>query len=184
MNSLDDNAVVELSLKDPNAFSHIVERYESKLRRYIHRLGRFSIEDAQDILQNTFIATYKNLNGFDRDLSFSSWIYRITHNETISYIRKKGFKIQQRTIDSDDDILHIIPSEVNIEHDIDTKEMKQKLADVIQTLPQKYYDVFILHVSEQRSYQEISDILKIPLGTVGTRINRSKAYIKKKLHTL
>lgn len=183
MKLLDDNEVVNFSLKDPNYFSSIVEKYEDKLRRYVRRLGRFSTEDIEDILQNTFIATYKNLNGFDQNLSFSSWIYRITHNETISYIRRKGFKTQQRTLDSTDDILEIIPAETDIEKDFDKKELKKKIEEIIQSLPQKYYDALVLYVFEQRSYQEISDILKIPLGTVGTRINRSKEYIKKKLHT-
>lgn len=180
MKPLDDATIAKQSLADPHYFSHIVERYEDKLRRYIYRLGRFTIQDTEDILQNTFIAVYKNLNGFDSDLSFSSWIYRITHNETISYIRRKGFKTQQKTLNTED-ILQIIPSEIDIEKDYDQQEMKKILHAIIQTLPQKYYDVLVLYTFEQRSYQEISDILKIPIGTVGTRINRSKAYIKKKI---
>ncbi len=69
-----DVFIVNLSLKDKEAFSVLISRYKDKLRRYIRRLTSFSDDYVDDILQEVFIKTYVNLNGFDQDLSFSSWI--------------------------------------------------------------------------------------------------------------
>lgn len=82
-----DNELVGLSLREPRYFAVLVDRFEAPLARYIGRLGRFSTEDVEDILQNIFLKLYENLNGFDTDLKFSSWAYRIAHNEAISYYR-------------------------------------------------------------------------------------------------
>src|SRR5690606_8168284 len=87
-----DEMLVALSLEDKERFGELIERYESKLGRYIARLGIRTAEDRQDVLQEIFLKVYKNLNGFDPKLSFSSWIYRIAHNEAISWYRKQSVR--------------------------------------------------------------------------------------------
>src|SRR5665648_188700 len=81
--NMTDNELVKLSLDNPDHFFCLTKRYESKLLRYIMRISKFSHEDAEDVLQDVFIKTYYNLNEFDSELKFSSWIYRIAHNQTI-----------------------------------------------------------------------------------------------------
>ena len=83
-----DAELVELALENQAYFSDIVYRYQTKLTYYIRRLSNFPDEEIEDILQDVFIKVYKNLNDFDQSLKFSSWIYRITHNEVISKYRK------------------------------------------------------------------------------------------------
>ena len=80
---ISDEALVEQALEDMSVFAVIVERYEQRLLRYIHRISAFSDEAAEDILQEAFLKAWKNLNGFSPKLKFSSWIYRITHNLVI-----------------------------------------------------------------------------------------------------
>ena len=84
-----DNDIVEMVIKDPNSYKYIIERYEKKLLGYIRRILFVSKEDAEDILQDVFIKAYKNINSYDSKYSFSSWIYRIAHNESVSFLRKK-----------------------------------------------------------------------------------------------
>ena len=79
--NLSDLQLVKLSLKDHQNFRYLVERYEPLLLRYMRRIANVSKEEAEDLLQEIFIKVYKNLNGFDQKLKFSSWIYRIAHNE-------------------------------------------------------------------------------------------------------
>ena len=84
-----DNELVKLSLDNSDHFSCLTSRYEDKLLHYIMRISKFRKEDAGDILQDVFVKTYYNLNDFDEKLKFSSWIYRIAHNQAVSEIRKR-----------------------------------------------------------------------------------------------
>ena len=86
---LADEQIVKEALLDQERFALLIERYEAKLLRYLERLGIAAREDREDVLQNSFIKAYRNLNSFDLSLSFSSWMYRITHNEAMSFFRAK-----------------------------------------------------------------------------------------------
>ena len=89
-----DEEVVRRTLLDKEVFALIIERYEGKLARYLERLGVGILEDREDILQNAFVKAYKNLNSFDPTLTFSSWMYRIVHNEAMSFFRAKHARPQ------------------------------------------------------------------------------------------
>jgi RNA polymerase sigma-70 factor (ECF subfamily) len=182
-----DAQLVKLSLEDPKYFGQLVERYEKKLLRYIRRLSGLEIESAEDILQEAFIKVYVNLNEYDSDFTFSSWIYRITHNETINHLRKysKADIIPLETDDETGNLIEILKSEINIEDETNKKDIVEKIRVAISMLPQKYREVLILRYIEDMDYKEISDILKMPMGTVATTINRAKEKFKQiaeKLH--
>src|SRR5665647_2704997 len=83
--TMTDEEIVRRTLLDKEAFALLIERYEAKLMRYCERLGVGLREDREDILQNAFVKAYKNLNSFDPTLAFSSWMYRIVHNETMGF---------------------------------------------------------------------------------------------------
>ncbi len=85
-----DQEFVKVALKDRHAFSEIVHRYEAAIRRYVKRLGCKNENDVDDVLQEIFIKVFINLNDYDPNLKFSSWLYRIAHNETISFFRKRN----------------------------------------------------------------------------------------------
>ena len=91
-NVITDEELVQKSLKDIEFFAELFERYEQKLMKYILRISAFSYEQSEEILQESFIKAWKNLQGFDKDLSFSTWIYRIVHNTTISEWKKTQTK--------------------------------------------------------------------------------------------
>jgi RNA polymerase sigma-70 factor (ECF subfamily) len=169
---LSDLEIVRKALSEVDFFSCLYDRYEERLLRYIRRLG--VEEEAEDVLQEAFINIWKNLNGFDPSLKFSSWVYRIVHNQAVSYIRKKKSygKSQQETFDESrfadlpDDPADDAAEQME-EHDRHTHEL-------LGMLPLPYKEVMVLKFLEDMSYEEISDILKIPEGTVATRINRAK----------
>lgn len=183
--SMSDEDAVALALREKAFFGHIVLRYEDKLSRYIRRLGILNEDDRKDVLQNIFIKVYKNLNDFDQSLSFSSWIYRIAHNEAISWYRKAHVRPEGHLVSESDDILALISSEEeNAEMSFDAHINAEEVNRALSALDVKYKDVLILRFFEHKEYEEISDILKIPPGTVGTLIHRGKQELKKKLqHT-
>lgn len=172
---LTDEAVVIAALADKEQFGVLVDRYEAKLRRYIARLGVRNPEDQLDVLQDIFIKVYRNLNGFDPKLKFSSWIYRIAHNEAISAYRKKNVRPEGHLIADSEELLSFAAgtldsAELQFDESINAEVVHQAL----QKLDHKYAEVLILRFFEHKEYDEISDILQIPTGSVGTLIHRGK----------
>jgi len=172
--NMSDEELVKKSLQDIDYFACIYERYEQKLTRYILRISSFSIEEAEDILQEAFLKAWKNLNEFDGDLKFSSWIYRIVRNTTITEWKKSQSKGKDRKQNIDDDLFKNIPSSLDIEKEASQKFDKKNIQKVLRLMPEKYREVLVLKFLEEKDYQEISDILKKPSGTVATLINRAK----------
>jgi RNA polymerase sigma-70 factor (ECF subfamily) len=130
------------------------------------------------LLQNIFVKTYKNIQGFDTALSFSAWIYRIAHNEAISFFRAKKVRPEGHLIDGGEQVLLTILDENDFTQDLDKKIEAKKIAQCVQKLDEMYRDIIILRYFEDREYKEISDILKIPEGTVATLLHRAKKKLK------
>lgn len=174
-----DHELVELSKKQRDVFAYIIKRYDEKLTRYIHRLAMLSKEEREDILQDVFIQVYKHLYYVDATLSFSSWIYRVTHNMVISSLRKKRARPSIVSWDEQESLLNKLCSEEDIHLSLQKKEQKENLYAYIDTLDDKYKDIILLYYIEEKTYEEISDILKLPSGTIATRLYRAKKKIQK-----
>jgi RNA polymerase sigma-70 factor (ECF subfamily) len=140
-------------------------------------------EDAEDIVQNSFIKMYRNINDFDYSLRFSSWAYRICHNELIDWYRKQKSQPQLIIGDKDEDIFASIAGDMNIEREAIQQETKKEIESVVKTLDIKYQEVIMLRFFEDKSYEEIADILQIPAGTVAIRLSRAKKILEDALHT-
>lgn len=165
-----DSELVEKSIQDTAYFKCLYERYEKKLLIYIRRISNVTEEEALDILQESFIKIWKNLNDFDPDLSFNSWVYRIVHHQTISEWRKSISYGKNKTVDFEKS-LQYISFEVDENQPV---EQEQKVMEILSLLSENYKNVLILKYFESKNYEEISDILKIPEGTVATYLNRAK----------
>ncbi|MEA3323377.1 MAG: RNA polymerase sigma factor [Patescibacteria group bacterium] len=173
-NNKTDNELVELTKKDPAVFGVLMERYDGKLLTYIRRISSVPNEEAEDILQDSFLKAYQNLNNFDNNLSFSSWMYRIVHNETVSHWRKDKSRPQGNIAHVDDEFLERIVDTQDIVGDVDKEILKKTLEDIMVGMDDKYREILILKYIEDKSYDEISDILKKPPGTIATHISRAK----------
>lgn len=154
-------------------FGCLIERYEAKLRRYLRRLMPGLGEESDDVLQDIFIKAYVNARGFDASLSFSSWIYRIAHNEAVSWLRKR--KARPETVElGDDDFKTFVESIEDSSVHEDTLLAQDAVRRTLSELPDKYRTVLVLKFLEGQSYEEIGDILAVPGGTVATLIHRAK----------
>ncbi|MEI7688645.1 MAG: sigma-70 family RNA polymerase sigma factor [Candidatus Nomurabacteria bacterium] len=176
-----DNELVGMSLKEPDHFLCLSKRYEDKLLRYILRISKFSREDAEDVLQDVFIKTYYNLNGFDKDLQFSSWVYRIAHNETVSAIRKK---VVRPTIALEVEDLERFGDAFDMTKDIDNSFDRKYIDEALSKLDEKYREVLVLRFLDEKDYIEIADILKKPVSTIGNLILRGKKIFKEEYEKL
>lgn len=170
-----DAALVQKTLAEPEAFGALIERYEHKIQRYIRRLGVKNIDDQADVLQEIFIKVYRNLNSFDDQFLFSSWLYRIAHNEAISWYRRQKVRPEGYLVVDSDEVLQFVRTselspELAFDHNIDAELLNKALLK----LDEKYRTIITLRYFEHLDYEEISDILKIPVGSVGTLLHRGK----------
>lgn len=170
LENISDEELVKLVCnKDKEIYSELVKRYQYKLVRYAYYLTS-NLDDSYDIVEEAFIKAYINLKGFDTNKKFSSWIYRIVHNEAINQLRSKRFEIQesQEILDSIED------TSPSPEERFDRNELKEYVERSLDKLPLKYRECLSLYYIDDYSYDEISEILKMPIGTVGTNISRGK----------
>ena len=166
----DEEVVGAVRSKDKELYVEIIRRYQAKLLRYAAYLMGDEQKGA-DAVQEGFIKAYVNLNGFDVKKKFSSWIYRIVHNEAMNILNK-----QKKQVPMDERIQ--FESGIDLEVDFIKNEMIKKTHRCLQEMPLIYKEPLSLMYLEEKSYEEISDILRIPIGTVGTRINRAKGMMK------
>lgn len=160
-----------------NGFEEILERYQEKIFTYVNRLLKDG-DMADDVAQNTFISAYENINSFDTNKKFSSWIYRIAHNKAINEIRSR-----KKTQALDENIEALSKEDAkNIQEKIDRYTARKILEINLKTLPIKYQEPIILKYFEEKSYEEISDILKIPTSTAGVRLRRGLNRLRKTIN--
>ena len=180
LQELTDEQLVGETLKNTQAYAFLVERYEEKLLRYIIRISTNTREDAEDVLQDVFLSAYKNLNDFDQELKFSSWIYRIAHNKVIGHFRKVTARPKTTTYEGDSQLLNILASEEDVARNLERKYTATEVRRLLDTLDEQYREVLVLKFLEEKDYKEISDILEKPMGTVATLISRAKKQFKEK----
>lgn len=172
MTLTDEELVSKIVSGETNKFELLIVRYQQKLARYIKKLTNRP-DDVEDVLQEVFIKTYKNLRQFNPRLTFSSWIYRIAHNESINLIKSSW--VQKIT---SIEPLFFLGQEDKTEAEIDRKQLQKQIKNCLNQLEVKYKEPLILYFFEDKSYEEISDILRIPIKTVGVLIYRGKLKLK------
>lgn len=141
--------------------------------------------EAEDLTQEAFIKAFNSLSSFNEEFAFSTWLYKIATNNCIDFFRKR--KLQTYSLDKpiqykDSEIQHEIPDpDLTPEKSIEASERSIIIRDAINNLPEKYRKAIELRHSEEKSYEEISDILRLPLGTVKARIFRAREMLNKAL---
>lgn len=181
-----DEELVRETLVHPDRYAVLVERYEKKLARYIGRVVPLSDDDIKDVLQDVFIKAYQNLNDFDGNLLFSSWIYRIAHNEAITLIRKRKHLVRfAPSSDAEDDeldagVVEAIAADDDVEEEVGRRLQSEQAQHLLDELDPLYRTILILRFAEQKDYREISDILRKPMGTVATLLYRAKKQFRQK----
>lgn len=179
-----DVALIQESLVRPQAYKELIDRYSPRLLRYARRLGCVHEHDAKDIVQETFIKAYVNLRSFDTSLTFSSWIYRICHNEAMSWFRKQRIRPQPAPTEEDLRRLEEQDDGKDLLGEVQQRLRAERVQEALAKLDDVSREVLILRFFEERSYEEISDILRKPPGTVATLISRAKKKLREQLGTM
>ena len=173
----DEQVALRVQNGEAEAFGELVERYQGKLMRYARKFLLES-DDAQDIVQDIFIKTYENMQSFDASRRFSPWIYRIAHNEFVNALKKRSASHTVFTFDIDTLFPHLAAPETADSASLE-RDVRQTLEGHLDKLGAKYREPLILYYLEGMDYKEISEILQIPVSTVGVRLARARGMLKK-----
>ena len=159
-----EEEVVE-RLRDPDrqrdAFAQIVAAYSEKLYWQIRKMV-MSHEDANDLLQNTFLKAWTNLDSFRGDSKLSTWMYKIAVNECITFLNKQRAINNVPLDDTDVYLLHTLKADEYFDGD----EIDEKLQKAILNLPEKQRIVFIMKYKDDMKYEDISEILGTSVGAL------------------
>ncbi|MCK4371707.1 MAG: sigma-70 family RNA polymerase sigma factor, partial [candidate division Zixibacteria bacterium] len=142
-------------------------------------------ETANDLVQETFMKAFASLASYRSEYRFSTWLYKIAANSSIDHLRKKRIKALSldRKLETKDGTVEIEIPDYSYHPGIvlERKEQRLSIEEAIQSLPGKYREVIIYRHKDDKSYEEIADLLSIPIGTVKARIFRARELLKKKL---
>lgn len=180
-----------LELGDKSAFSILQKKYKTVISSLIRRMIKDE-DDVDDLTQETFIKAYNALSTYRFEYAFSSWIYRIASNNCIDFLRKKRFPTISisKPLDCGDEDLYLEIEDSSSIPDMQVlSDEKQKIMnDAIDALPENYRKIIIMRHYEDLDYNEISDKLSLPLGTVKAHLFRARKILmidlKKHLHIL
>ena len=177
-----DEDLVRCAKQNKECFGCIVKRYEYKMKNYVKRVAGASLESTEDIVQEVFLKVYLNLDRFDESMKFSSWIYRIAHNQAVNkYLYEKRRKTECLFNQESGEISFAIRDEKDFWHELQQKSINNELKKVLKTIPEKYQKVIELSYFSDNSYQEIAKKTARPVNTVGTMLSRAKKILKAKL---
>lgn len=170
----DYNLMYKIRAGDMVAFNKMALKYKDRLMNVIFRMVN-STEEAEDIVQDTFLRVYQHRDSFDFRHCFSTWIYTIALNLARNELRKrKRFKF----LDIFD--LQGKEAEIAVQPKLPSN-LSGAIEKALATLPEKYKTAFVLRDVQELAYNEIAKILNIPLGTVKSRVNRARAMLREKL---
>ncbi len=169
---------------DPRACRDLVRKYQRQVFSVLMRVVRRA-EDAEDLSQETFVRMFRALERYDPERPFTAWLFTIATRLAIDHLRRRRVQTvslnvsepgstEERTIDVEDTGLK--PDEIT-----SNAEEERNAQDLIDSLPEHYRIVVLLRHQQDLSYEEISEALNLPLGTVKARIHRARALLKDRI---
>lgn len=181
----EDNRMIDEALGGNQAsYEKLMKKYYQLIYNLVYRMISKK-EDVEDLTQEAFIKAFNSLKNFDKQFSFSTWLFKIATNNAIDYLRKKKlstFSIDKQIESDDSDYSFEIPdSENKPDKHIMDKEMRKILDEAIESLPPKYKQVIVMRHKGELEYEEIAKELKLPLGTVKAHIFRGRELMNKYL---
>jgi len=180
--SLSDEKLVELAqADDERAFEELVGRYETKVYSLSIKMLR-NPQDAEDVLQDTFLRAYRGLKSFKGNSTFSTWIYRITANSALMKLRKKQLPtVSIEDADERDAPINIPDWAPGPVEQLLNQETREAMQDAIESLPAEFGQVFVLRDVEGLSNADVAEILDLSVAAVKSRLHRARLKVRNRL---
>lgn len=167
---------------DVESFEKLIEAHQKKV--FNIALGMLkNPADAEDIAQDVFIKVYKSLKNFKGQSSFSTWLYRVTTNTCLDELRRRKtrqtFSIDEEIVTQEGEVSkQVVDDSPSPDEILEKNELKRNISHAISKLAKEHRTVIVLRDMQGFSYEEIANILQLPLGTVKSRINRARLTLK------
>ena len=174
--SQDDLEIIKATLNEsPQAFGELVEKYQARLYNSIAHL--FGPRDAEDIVQDAFVKAFQKLNTFRGTSCFYTWLYRIAFNTAVSYQRRQN---PTTSLDQKQEAMgdHLPDTHDRPDEWLEKKERAEKVQRALRLLNEEHRTILILREYEEMSYETIAELLKVPLGTIRSRLHRARICLK------
>jgi len=182
----DEELIKRFQRGEEDAFTMLVRRFKDPLTNYVYRfLGE--IDQANDVVQETFLRLYHYRHAYSRDAKFATWLYKVASNITKTELRReymrRRYMVQGISTDNDDEWQNwdVLDTDTPPDAQVDTSMKMRLVQQALMRISPPYREVVILRDIQQMSYEEITEITGLGLGTVKSRINRGRAQLQKLL---
>jgi len=180
----DEELIGRFQNGDEQAYIELVNRYRDRLMSFVYRFVNDEVV-AEDIVQDTLVKLYTHKDYYRNIAKFSTWLYTIAGNLAKTELRKKKRrKVTNLSEMGRDDWEYDIPSDEDTAKTVHGQFVGEQIHKAIQSLPDHFREVIILRDIQELSYEEVSSIVEVPLGTVKSRINRARLQLQEMLKEL
>jgi RNA polymerase sigma-70 factor (ECF subfamily) len=181
----DEDLMARAATDDTKAFTELVRRYQTRVVHLVSRLLNDRVV-SEDLAQEVFIRVHLHRRNYRTGSKFSTWLFTIAANLAKNEIRRRKRRKNWTSLDEmqeqlQDASLQFADPKANKEVDLEREQLSGVVGQAIATLPERYRTALVLRDIDGLAYEEISQILKIPGGTVRSRINRARLMLKRKL---
>ena len=167
---------------DQDAFAQLVLRHQRRIFNLVFRMLQ-QYEEANEVTQETFFAAWQGLPSFRGDARFSTWLYRIAYNCCLKQLEQRKRDSALQTAIQAEQILQEESCDERAAEELETYERQALVREHLSLLPTKYRVVLILRHLQEMTYEEMAEILTIPIGTIKTHLFRARNLLKERLET-
>ena len=176
----DEKLIARFQEGDINAYNELVKRYKDRLLNFVFRYFN-NVEQAEDVVQDTLIKLYTHASYYKNVAKFSTWIFTIAKNNALTELRKNKRKKTDSLWTDDGKFIDISSKEESLESKVQNEIAIDQLNKFLDEIPENFRIAVVLRDFQELSYEEISKILEIPIGTIKSRINRGRIQLAEKM---
>ena len=176
----DEKLILRFQEGDINAYNELVKRYKDRLFNFVLRYFN-NAEQAEDVVQDTLIKLYTHASYYKNIAKFSTWIFTIAKNNALTELRKNKRKQTDSLWTEDGKVIDINSKEESLESKVQNEIAIDQLNKFLDEIPENFRMAVVLRDFQELSYEEISKILEIPIGTIKSRINRGRIQLSEKM---
>ena len=176
----DEKLILRFQEGDINAYNELVKRYKERLLNFVLRYFN-NVEQAEDVVQDTLIKLYTHASYYKNVAKFSTWIFTIAKNNALTELRKNKRKKTDSLWTDDGQVIDINSKEESLDSKVQNEIAIDQLNKFLDEIPENFRMAVVLRDFQELSYEEISKILEIPIGTIKSRINRGRIQLAEKM---
>jgi len=176
----DEKLILRFQEGDINAYNELVKRYKDRLLNFVLRYFN-NVEQAEDVVQDTLIKLYTHASYYKNVAKFSTWIFTIAKNNALTELRKNKRKKTDSLWTDAGQVIDINSKEESLDSKVQNEIAIDQLNKFLDEIPENFRMAVVLRDFQELSYEEISKILEIPIGTIKSRINRGRIQLAEKM---